>query len=472
MFRWILAGALFFSAVAGFAVPAAAVENHVPSPMTLPEAVAYALQHNPNVAAQRASLTNAQHNLALQRGVAWPTVNGTLQSFLAKSANYQGSFAALGVAQQSSVSQNTAQVGITNWNLTTGGFSFLALAASRAEEEQAANTLANTEDQIATTVTTSFFSIVQRQAAVAVDVVTLKYQNDLVSVAQIKERAGVAAGVDVLQAKTSAAKSQSLLVADRASVQDASESLAQQIGAPVQTPFATPTAVPQPPMPNGSVDTLVNIAQTSRPDIRAAREAVLAARATRKGWNVELYPQVQISALLGNQYSPTSSVLEQQQIDEGCFQQHIFPCPSVARGSFGFWALQAVSTFSLPLIDYNARHSERVNDDAQLASAESTLNSTQLQSELDVRESYRAAKTAQAQVEWATQEASYGVESARIAQLQYKAGVKTIYDVLQAQQAATSAVNDAVAARVSYVDAVVKLRVSIGTYDATSAVAD
>ena len=34
--------------------------------------------------------------------------------------------------------------------------------------------------------------------------------------------------------------------------------------------------------------------------------------------------------------------------------------------------------------------------------------------------------------------------------------MKTIYDVLQAQQAAQSAVNDAVAARVSYVDAVGK----------------
>jgi outer membrane protein len=471
MFRWIAAGALFSVAV-GFAVPASAVENRPPTPMTLPDAVAYALLHNPTVATQRASLTNAQHNLALQRGVAYPTVDGTLQSFLSKSANYQGTFAALGVAQQNVVSQNTAQVGITNWNLTTGGFSFLALAASRAEAEQAANTLANTEDQIATTVTNSFYSIVQRQAAVDVDVITLKYQNDLVSVAEIKERAGVAAGVDVLQAKTSASKSQSSLVADRASVQDASESLAQQIGAPIQTPFATPAAVPQPPMPNGSVDTLVNIAQTSRPDVRAAREAVLAAHYTRKGWNVELFPQVQITALMGNQFSPTSAGLEQEQLDLECLQEHLFPCPVVQRGSFGFWALQAVSTFTFPLVDYNARHSERVNDDAQLASAQSTLSSTQLQSELDVRQSYRAAKTAQAQVDWATQEASYGVESARIAQLQYKAGVKTIYDVLQAQQAATQAVNDAVAARVNYVDAIVKLRVSIGTYDATSAVAD
>jgi len=82
------------------------------------------------------------------------------------------------------------------------------------------------------------------------------------------------------------------------------------------------------------------------------------------------------------------------------------------------------------------------------------------------------AATALAQLTWAKQEAAYGTESARIAQLQYKSGVKTIYDVLQAQQAAQSALNDDVAARVNYVDAVVKLRVSLGTFSAQSAVAD
>jgi outer membrane protein len=440
--------------------------------MTLPDAVAYALEHNPTIAQERAALTQAQHNLALQRGVAWPTVNGTLQSFLAKSANYQGTFAALGVSQQNVVSQNTAQVGISNWNLTTGGFAFLALASSRAQAEQAANTLANTEDQIATSVTNSFYTIVQRKALVDVDVITLKYQTELVDVAKVKERAGVAAGVDVLQAKTSSSKSESALVADRASVQDANEALAQQIGAPILTPFATPSSIPQPAIPHGTVDTLVGIAEVNRPDIGAAHEAVLAARYTRQGWNVELFPTVSISALMGNQFSPTSAVLEQQQVNQACFAQKIFPCPAVPRGSFGFWSLEAVSTFTFPLVDYNARHSERVNDDAQLASAESTYASTRLQSELDVRQSYRAAQTAQAQVTLTSQEASYGIESARIAQLQYKAGVKTIYDVLQAQQAATQAADDAVVARVNYVDAVVKLRVSLGTYDARSAVAD
>jgi outer membrane protein len=441
--------------------------------LTLPGAVSYALAHSSSVVAARASVTQAQHNVALQSGVAYPTVSGTLQSFLSKSANYQGGYAVIGQAQQNVVSQNTAQIGITNWNLTTGGYSFLALAAARAQVDQAQNVLANTEDQIASSVTNSFYAIVQRRAIVTVDRATLDAQNDLVSVARAREHAGVAAGVDVLQAKTSAAKSASSLIADRASVEDAREALAQQIGAPLETQFVLPQTVPEPPFPHGALATLISIAGASRPDVIAARQAVLAAAATRRSWNVELYPTVSLSAAFGNQYSPTSTALIQQQIALECQQGLILPpCPVVPRGSPGFWTIQAVSTFSLPLIDYNARHSERVNDDQQLASTKSSLAQTQLQAELDVRESYRAAKTAQAQLAFAQQEAAYGTESARIARLQYKAGVKTVYDVLQAQQAAQQALDDEVNARIAYVDAIVKLRVSLGTYDARTAVAD
>ncbi len=453
-------------------VPALAASG--PLPMTLPDAVSYALAHSSAVSTQQAAVTQAQHNVALQRGVAYPTVDGTLQSWLAKSANYQGAYAIIGQSQESVVSQNTVQVGISNWNLTTGGFAFLALAAERAQEKQAENTLANTEDQIAINVTSSFYSIVQRQAIVGVDRAVVDYQNALVRVARVKVHAGVAAGVDVLQVLTSAAKSESMLVADRAAVEDASEALAQQIGAPLQTQFATPAVVPQPPLPHGSVDSLVAIADASRPDVAAAHEAVLASNFTRRGWNVELYPQVAITASMGNQFSPTNAVLLQDDLTQECLANHLLPdcLGNAPRGSPGFWLIQAVSTFTLPLIDYNTRHSERVNDDAQLASTQITLQQTRLQAELDVRQSYRAAQTALAQLTWAKQEAAFGTESARIAQLQYKAGVKTIYDVLQAQQAAQTAQNDYIVARVSYVDAVVKLRVSLGTYSAQSAVAD
>lgn len=436
--------------------------------MTLSDAVAYALAHNSTVASQIAAVTQAQHALALQREVAYPTVDGTLQSFLSKSANYQGGYAAIGAAQQAEVSQNTAEIGITNWNLTTGGFSFLTLAAYRQQVEQAQNSLANTEDQIATSVTNSFYAIVQRQAIVDVDVVVLNYQQVLVAVAKAREKAGVAAGVDVLQAQTSAAKSESSLVADRAAVVDASQTLAQQIGAPIETAFAVPHTIPEPALPKGTVDTLVAIAEANRPDVAAAHDAVLGANYTRRGWNVELYPQVAISAGLGNQFSPVPRPYE---IGPDGLPILVNGQPIYEHGSPGFWSLQAVSTFTLPIVDYNARHSERVNDDAALASAQTSYAQTRLAAELDVRQSYRAAQTALSQVMWATQEAATGTESARIAQLQYKVGVKSIYDVLQAQQAAQQAVDDLVNARVGYVEAIVKLRVALGTYNAQAAVA-
>jgi outer membrane protein TolC len=113
-----------------------------------------------------------------------------------------------------------------------------------------------------------------------------------------------------------------------------------------------------------------------------------------------------------------------------------------------------------------------VNDDAQLASAQSTLDQTRTQVQIDIRQTYRAAQTALAQLELAQQESRLGVESARVAQLQYTHGIIALSDVIQAQQQSVTAQSDLVAARVSYINAIVKLRVSLGTYTAQGAVAD
>ena len=324
--------------------------------MTLPDAVAYALDHSSTVASQKAALTNAQHQLALQRGVAYPLVNATLQSILAKSANYQGGFAVIGAQQQNVVSQNTAQIGISNWNLTSGGYSFLLVSAARAQEEQAAKTLANTEDQIATNVTNSYYAIVERRGLVAVDEFTLRYQNELVESganqrARRRRRRGQrVAGKDV------GAKSESTLIADRASVEDASQTLAQQIGAPILTairafPFACAAAG--------------NSARNGRHARRHRRRqppgcrrgaASRRRRAAIRGavGTSNSFHKSRSRPDIGNQFSPTSAVELQSEFDQECHPPASVPppagCPLIApRGSFGYWSLQAISTFCLPL---------------------------------------------------------------------------------------------------------------------------
>jgi len=432
--------------------------------MTLPGAIAYALNHNPTVAQQYASVTAAQHALAQARANAFPTVNGELQNYAQKNSNYGGIYEIIGQQQQSVFSQNTAQIG-TNYTLDTGGLSFLQLASARAQASQAEETLANTEDQVAANVTNAFYAVVQKQAIVSVDASDLNYQNVLVEAAKAKAQAGVAAGVDVLKAEVGQAKSASTLIGARADVADATEDLAQTIGAPLDQTFAFPQTIAQPNLPAQPVSTLENIALNERPDVRAADDAVLAAQDTRKGWNRELFPQIQIGAAFGNQFAPTLAGEVIGVTSTGALV-------TLPRGAPGFWTLSATSTFTLPLVDYGQRHAERVNDDAQITSAERALDQARTQVEIDVRQSYRSAQTALAQLSYARDESRLGTESARIAELQYQHGLIALADVIQTQQQSVTAQYDLVSARVNYVEAIVKLRVSLGTYTATSAVAD
>jgi outer membrane protein TolC len=423
--------------------------------LTLQDALRIALSHNASVAKQQAALAQAQEQYVKQRSTSLPNVTGMLQNYAQKSANLQGNFAIAGLSQQQTFSQNTAQIG-TNYTLDTGGLAFLQADSAKAQMKAAQADLRNTQAQLVNDVTSRYYTIAVRDETVRLDEADVRYQHVLVQIAQAKERAGVAAGVDVLRAQASESKSRSTLAADKASSHNAREELAQFIGAPLEADFNVPQQVAQPAMPAQPLDRLIAIAQNARPDVASAQYSLASAQITRRGWGRELFPQVQLSAAFGNQFSPTAVNFEG-------------PTP---RGAPGFWQLQAISTFSLPLVDYGARHAERVNDDAQILAAQNALQTVSSQVAVDVREAYRGAQTAQAQLGYTNDEVRAGVEAARIARLQYEHGIIAINDVLQAQQSALSSQFDLYSARVNYVEAIVKLRVALGVYDPTAAVAD
>lgn len=453
---------LFLATV--FAAVSLTAGSAVAAPMSLGDAVSYALGHNPAVASKVAAVTQADHALAIARGTAFPQISGQLQNTMSKQSPNYSAYGVIGASQQSVFSQNTAQIGAT-YNLQWGGLSFVQLTTARATDAQAHDDLTSTEDQIATNTTAAFYGVVAKKSIADVDEADLRYQDELVKAAKVKEKAGVAAGVDVLRAQVAQAKSASTLVGARADVENARESLAQTIGAPLDQTFAF-ADIASPPMPEQSVDKLESIALGARPDLKAARESLIAAQSTRHGWLSEYAPSTQISTGFGNQYAPTS------------FSGTIVnpnPPPAtitVPRGSPGFWTLSATTTLTFPFIDYNQRHSERVNYDAQVRASELLLDQTKTQVSIDVRQNYRAAQTALAQLDYAKRESDLGGQSAKIAQVQYENGLIALSDVISAQNQAISAQADLINARVAYVNSIVKLRVSLGTYDARSAVAD
>lgn len=441
------------------------------APMTLSDTVAYALAHSSTIAQKRAALASADDNLARARGNALPNVVGQLQNTMQKSANYGGVYSIIGSKVAQVFSQNTAQIG-TNYNLQTGGLAFLQLSASRAQDTAAREDLTSAENQIAISIATAYYTVVQRQSIVALDESDLNYQNVLVKVAKVKENAGVAAGVDVLRAQVAQAKSSSTLAGARADVENASESLAQAAGAPLDTQFAFPAQITTPALPKAPEDKLEAIALATRPEVRSAQDLLNASQLTRKSFDRQLFPQIQIGATLGNQLTPTTVSYELNPDGTPVIGPNGQPVVAPRVGSPGFWTLSATSTFQLPFVDYGVRHSDKVNDDAAVATARNALDQVATQVRVDVRQSYRGAQTALTQLAFARDEARLGAESARIAQLQYQHGLLALSDVLQTQQQSVSAQSDFVNAGVAYVDAIVKLRVSLGTYDARSAVAD
>lgn len=441
--------------------------------LSLSQAVDYAITHSPAVARQEAFVAQAQAQYVRQRSIELPNVNGSLANQLQKSMNYAGAYSVIGAAQASVFSQNTAQIG-TQYTYN-GGLSHFQMLVARQSYDQAKADLRKIQDTLATDVTTAFYNLASKAEAVHLDSSDLQYQRMLVRIAQAKVRAGVAAGVDVLSASAQQEKSRYMLEFARADEENTRELLAQTIGAPLDTQFAIATTVAQPALPGQQVDALIAVALSNRPEIDSAQQGVQIARLNRRSADTDLFPQVQTFASFGNQFSPTFYAAQLSAIrSQNAFNARnglpLLPIPS--RGTPGFWNIGMTSQITLPFWDWGYRRANHRNLDEQVTAQQTNLSAAQTQVELDVRQSYRAARTALAQMTSAQDETTYAVEAARIARLQYEHGIKTLIDVLAAQQASLSAQADLFNARVTYVDAIVRLRVALGIYDAHAAVAD
>lgn len=427
------------------------------APLTLGDAVSYALAHSPAIAKQSAAVSQARSEYIRSRSQTLPGVLGQLQNQMSKSANYAGTYSVIGASQASVFSQNTASLGTSY--LFNGGLShYLALAAKQ-QYEQAQDDLRRIRQQVTNDVTAAYFTIASKDEAVRLDKGDVAYQDVLVNVAKAKEHAGVAAGVDVLSAQAAQEKSRYSLVSAQADAANAREALAQTIGAPLNTAFQVPEHIAQPELPSLSLDQLIAVAQQNRPDVASAQAAVDVAQTNRRSADTDVFPQIQTYAQLGNQFSPTLAAAQSQ----------FGPVP---RGNAGYWNIGVTSTVSLPFVDWGTRRANHRNLDEQIAAAQTALAAARTQVEMDVRQAYRAAQTARSQVAAAQEETRFSTEAARIARLQYQNGLKSLTDVLANQQQALSAQTDLFNARVAYATAIVKLRTALGTYAPEQAVAD
>jgi len=449
-------------------------------PLTLRQTVAFALKHNPEIATKEAALAQAESNYTRQRATEYPPVVASLQNMMEKQSNYAGPYAQYGIAPIPNFSQNTAQVG-TQWTLYNGSLNQILTQQNRRQVEAARADLRKTQTQTTQKLVEMFFAIANSQHLHMLAQANLVYQQALLEVAQAKERAGLVAGVDVLRAEVGVEQTQVALLNTESDEETARESLAQTIGAQLDTAFAVPAVLPEPSLPAGSTDALVGIAEGNRPEVAAAVAGVAIAQLSRSSIDTDLLPQVNVFASFGNQTSPTGYVDEQTEINLlnaecpsnpnqiSCIG---YPFANVVRGTPGFWDIGATSTFSLPIVDYGTRAAAHRSANAAVASAQLGLDSAKTATQQDVLQSLREAQTAREALTYQRKAADLGAEAARIAQLQYGNGLISLTDTKATQATSLQTQADLFAAQIAYINAVVKLRSALGTFDPIATVAD
>ncbi len=434
-------------------------------------AVRFALDHNSNIASRRVTVANAEAQYAKDHAGEYPPVTGLLQNQLLKQSNASsGTLAQYGIAPSGATyaySQNTAQLGST-WTIYNGSYNQILAQQAKRQVESARDDLRRAEQQLAQDVNNAYYAVAVRRETVRLDLSDRSYQQALLDVARNNERVGRAAGVDVLRSQVNALRSDAALATAQSDEATARESLAQSIGAPPDQAFAFEDVLPEPDLPAMPLAQLVARAQGSRSDIASATAALANARLALPIIDTDRYPTIQVNAAFGNQFSPTQG---------GAVTGTTFTGNSVTpvivtgpRGNPGFWQIGATETLQIGLIDYGARHAQHRAAHIAIDSAQATLDTTRYAVETDVRQAVRGAQTAAANLATAKEASALGAESARIAQLQYKNGLISLTDATQAERDNLSAQNDLVNARVTYIDSIVHLRVSLGTSDPVAVV--
>ena len=456
--RLLLALAAWFVAV-GTAIPAQAA-----APLDLHAAVRYALDHDPTVMQQRATVAQNESTYAQNHAAEFPAVAGTLQNQLLKSNGANpGVFGQYGLTQAQVYSQNTAQIGAT-WNVYNGSLAQIQAQEAKRQVESSRDILRRDEQQLAADVAAAWYNVVQQRVAVKLTDADRAYQQELLNAAQAQEHVGRVAGVDVLRAQVNALRSQATYTSAVATEQNAREAFAQRIGAPATMQFAFPVELPEPPLPQTPVDVLIARALDSRADIASERAQVSLAQLTDQAIESNRLPQLQVTGSFGNSEIPTTVT------SSGVFIPGYGFVPGNTVNRVGFWQIGATETWTVPLIEYGSRRAQHHAARAQLDAALAVLASGESQVALEVRQDFRAVETARANLTTSREADRLGAESARIAQLQYRNGLISLTDANAAEQSALSAANDLVAARVAYLNALARLRAAVGVADPVSVV--
>jgi outer membrane protein TolC len=256
--------------------------------------------------------------------------------------------------------------------------------------------------------------------------------------AQHRHDVGLATIADVLQARTALSQAQLAAETTQGTLQAARATLAVSMGLPANLPFdvAPPSDSTAVGPVAESVDSLIEQAVQSRPDLAAAQARALGAKASARAIRSQSFPSLSLNGNGGQVYSDVS------QFTGGSYNLSL--------------------SLSIPIFSGGAHAYANAAANANAGAAEAQAQGVRQQVIEQVFTSYYTLQTATQRVHTTDDLLASATQSEQVARGRYEQGVGTILDLLTAQQALADARAQQSQARWSWLVSLAQLSHDVG----------
>ncbi|MCB1056514.1 MAG: TolC family protein [Acidobacteria bacterium] len=331
--------------------------------------------------------------------------------------------------------------------LKVSGTLFDAAAAARAHAAARALTserltYQEARDRVSAAVADLYLRALSASARVEAAAAEVETGRATAEEAEDRQKAGSAAGIEVLRAKVTFAAARQRWIEARGEQQKTDLALARAVGLPLDRPLHLTDTVPFALLPLGDVKAAVARALEQRPDLASASAQVEAAEASVAAARRQRLPSLGVRADWGSIGSTASDT------------EHTY---SVAAG------------LRIPLFEGGRIAGDVREAQGRLDQARATLDDLRSRVELDVRSAYLDQESAAERVEVASEARELAASQLEQAQDRFTAGVADGLEVVQAQEAVAAAAERYVSALYDFNRAKVNLALALGVAENATA---
>ncbi len=405
--------------------------------LTLAEAVDIALQNNPETRISWNSARVAAAGYGATLGSLYPSaaLNGT--AFKSKGQSYEGGTGGYGTSSDETLTGYNASASLSFLLFNFGG-RLAAIEQSR-QALLAADWTHNAVIQAVVLQTeAAFFNHVEAKALLEANKSSLADAEAGLNAAEERHRVGLATVADVLQARTAYSEIKLAVQGTEGQVRVSRGALAVALGLPANAPFDFDLVNPEIPIiaVTESVDSLIQMALASRPDLQASRASALESAAAAKKVRSGLLPSLSITGSFGRNW--------------------IEDIPGFNDSRSGSLLLQ------IPLFSGFSRQFNLSAAKAEAAAQKERTRAFEQSVVFDVYSSHSDFITASERIKTTEDLVASARQSEEAALGRYREGVGSILDLLSAQKALAMARAEQINARLGWFTSLARLAHDIG----------